>query len=297
MKLSVGHLIALTQVADTGGFTRAAQVLHISQPALSQRVADAERLLNVQLFDRSRRTVVITPVGERVVREARKALGAFDRGLERVYAAAGHPRSTMHVAALPSLAAVVLPPAMREVHSSIQGINISVTAGHSKLVLDMVDSGACDFGVSTLDVSGLETWSAPILEDTFVALLPSDLGYADKASISWEDLTKERFILPPMSSSLHSIVLRTIAETGHAPKNTSVGGEVALTAGLVAAGLGVTVIPRLTLPLVQFADVTIMEIDGPPIYRTIHCIAPSADSLDTAALAMIDAIKNVAAAR
>lgn len=294
MSLGTSHLNAIIQVADKGGFTRAAEALHITQPALSHRISEAERLLKVQIFDRSRRSIVLTPTGEGVVKASRRAIAAFDLGIDKVFEAAGHARTALHIAALPSLAAVVLPPAIRRVELNTPGFRVEITSNHSKSVVEMVEGGTCDFGVSTLEAGGLDIWSSPILKDTFVALVPSDWDVALRQNISWKELTQETFILPPWSSSLHSVVLQAIGDTGYAPSETIVGGEIALTAGLVAAGLGVAIVPKLTLPLIQFADLSVLDISGPEIFRTIHCIARSEVSLDAAPLDLIEAIKAVA---
>jgi DNA-binding transcriptional LysR family regulator len=291
MSLSVGHLQAIVRVADQGSFTRAAEGLHITQPALSHRIAQAERLLGVRLFDRVRRSVTVTAAGRNVVETARRALGAYERGIDKVYAAAGSARSAVHIATLPSLAAVVLPAALRDLGSQMREIRCTVTAAHSVDVTSLVQGGGCDFGLTTLDEPDPALWSVLVREDPFVALLPPTHHLAREGSAAWALLLQERFIMPPLSSSLHHILLETFRKTGQFPSDTMAGGEISLTAGLVAAGLGVAVVPQLTLPLTQFADVAIKEIAGPKISRSIRCIGRRDSPLDPTSLMLLNAIK------
>ncbi|MBB1018601.1 LysR family transcriptional regulator [Dietzia sp. DQ11-71] len=217
MSLGIGHLQAVVHVAEQGSFTRAADALHITQPALSHRIAEAERLLRVRLFDRTRRTISMTRAGENVVEAARRTLGAHERGMNKVYAAAGESRSAVHVAALPSLAAVVLPSAIRDLASLMPGTHCTVTAADAEKVISLVREGTCDFGLTALDVPHPAVWSAQIHEDRFVALLPPTHHLALETHVAWGDLVRERFIIPPLSSSLHHILLETFNSTRQAP--------------------------------------------------------------------------------
>jgi DNA-binding transcriptional LysR family regulator len=157
--------------------------------------------------------------------------------------------------------------------------------------MSLVQGGACDFGFTTLDEPDPAVWSAFIHQDRFVALVPPAHHLAREDHVAWGDLVQERFIMPPLSSSLHRILLETFSKTGQSPSDTMVGGEISLTAGLVAAGLGVAVVPRLTLPLTRFADLAIREITGPKISRSIRCIGRRDSPLDPASRTLLDAIK------
>jgi len=301
MRLTPAQLEAIVRVAEHGSFTRAAETLHLTQPALSHRVAEAERLLGALLFNRSRRHISITSTGEEVVEAARRALGAFERGVDRVHSAAENSPPAVHVAALPSLAAVVLPPALRDLDRPSARAHYTVTAAHAGDVLSLVVHGTCDLGLTTLrstpaPASAQDVWSRVLHEDEFVALLPPAHSLASRHdAVAWPALVKERFIMPPLSSSLHYALVETFRSTRHAPSDTLAGGEITVMAGLVAAGLGVAVMPRLALPLTRFVDLEIRKIEGARITRLIHCIGARDSKIEPASALLLDAVRTALA--
>lgn len=292
MSLNVGHLEAIVQTAKYGSFTRAAEVLYLSQPALSHRVAEAERLLKADIFDRSRRAISITPLGKEIVQAAEQVVSAFGLGIERIYMTASRALRTVNVAAMPSLAAVVLPHVLRELSRRHPEIDCRVTVAHAQEVIELTHSGACDFGIATPEKSDSLVKSEVLYRDSFFALLPQGHQLMHGETVAWADLVHERFVLPPTTSSLHGVLAKAFSAQGDFPADTLVGGEISVTAGLVAAGLGVAVTPGLAIPLTRFANVVVKPLTGPVVCRDIQSMIPLGYQLRPAAQVVHGAIKD-----
>ena len=153
MDLTIRHLRALVQVADCGGFSAAAQVLHISQPSLSRTIADAEHDLGAEVFVRTTRRCEMTPAGEVVIAHARKLVEAFDAGVLAMRAVARSGEEVIRIAAVPSVAAWLLPRALVEARRAIPRIAVAINTGDADYVAEQVSSRRVDIGVSVRNVS------------------------------------------------------------------------------------------------------------------------------------------------
>ncbi|MDQ0808948.1 DNA-binding transcriptional LysR family regulator [Streptomyces sp. B3I7] len=131
-------------VADTGGFTRAAERCHIVQSALSHQVARLERELGARLFERTSRRVRLTPAGEAFLPAARQALEAAERARAEVAAATGEIRGTLTLGSIPTVAAVDLPALLRDYRLRHPHVRIRLRTGSSERFVEQVRDGTLD---------------------------------------------------------------------------------------------------------------------------------------------------------
>lgn len=131
-------------VAETGGFTRAAERCHVVQSALSHQIAKLEKELGARLFDRTSRRVRLTPAGEAFLPAARQSLEAAERAAAEVAAATGEIRGTLALGAINTLASVDVPGLLRDFHERYPQVRISLTSARSELLAEQVRRGTLD---------------------------------------------------------------------------------------------------------------------------------------------------------
>jgi DNA-binding transcriptional LysR family regulator len=139
--LDLVHFRSLAAIVDCGGFSKAAAVLHISQPALSQHIRLLERDLGLKLFDRHGRGVRLTPDGERALVEARRLLAAHDQAVSRLRQ---RPQRSLVVGTSEHLAELVLRYTLKANQESARGPRLSFRVGRSAALLDAVEKGQLD---------------------------------------------------------------------------------------------------------------------------------------------------------
>lgn len=258
--MELRHLRYFAAVAETCHFGQAAAQLHIAQPALSQAIRQLESELDVTLFTRTTRQVSLTPAGEFLRTEAARVLAAVDdsvRGVRRIGAGRhGLVRlgltGTASFSHLPGIARVVkreLPEVALEIHADLL----------TPAQCERLQSGALDLGVLRPPATG-EGLTLRTLEVEPLALaIPVDHRLAVEPVVALADLRTEPFVAySARDSAVNEAVLRSCREAGFVPRREHEAPSTAVLLALVAAGLGVAVVPASVraLPLegVVFRD-------------------------------------------
>ncbi|TQL70003.1 DNA-binding transcriptional LysR family regulator [Nocardioides albertanoniae] len=270
--LSLRHLRVVLAVAEAGGYTPAARDLHVAQSSLSRTVQEVEQRIGVPIFERTTRRVRPTLEGEEFVATARRLVAEFDTALNHFEGYLAGTRGAVSVAALPSLAGSMLPPVLAEFRRGQPEVAVSVKDGFSEEVLDLVVRGEVDLAVSVAaqvpDALGVRH----IAVDAFAAVLPVGHPLATEEELRWSDLAGQPFVAFERISSIRGYVDRVLAETGTRTGALTEARNIGAVAGLVAAGLGVSVAPSLVLPMMMFADVVTRPLVDPVVERDICLI-------------------------
>jgi len=243
--MELRHLRYFAAVAETCHFGQAAAQLHIAQPALSQAIRQLESELDVTLFTRTTRQVSLTPAGEFLRTEAARVLAAVDdsvRGVRRIGAGRhGLVRlgltGTASFSHLPGIARVVkreLPEVALEIHADLL----------TPAQCERLQSGALDLGVLRPPATG-EGLTLRTLEVEPLALaIPVDHRLAVEPVVALADLRTEPFVAySARDSAVNEAVLRSCRESGFVPRREHEAPSTAVLLALVAAGLGVAVVP------------------------------------------------------
>lgn len=291
INLGVSHLRCIVAVADCLNFTAAAESLNIGQSSLSRTVAEAERRLKVTLFTRTTRNVEVTGEGREVSAYARRMLAAFDDGLHDIEGFLTGDRGSVTVACQPSIAATFLPPyvvAFRETHPDV-GLNI--WDGLLETALTAVKTGEVDLAIVATSgpLTGLKQERIGL--DSFYCAVPRTHRFATEDHLEWSDLSGEPFIAFGTDSSIEAPVRRALesadVELGPVVQAQNVGAV----AGLVAAGLGITAVPELVLPMISFAGLAHIPL-RPSVQRKISIVQLPGRRQTSCAQAFIESIRN-----
>ncbi len=270
LPFTLRQLQYLLAVEATQGFSRAAEHCHVSQPALSAQIAQLEDALGVQLFERSRRGVVVTPAGEALLERARSVLQVSSE-LERAAQTLKDPWSTTwRFGIIPTIAPYVLPSLSPSLHRTHRDLKILWREAPTPQLVDELASGRLEAAVLALeaDLGGLETH--PIHRDPFlVAVAHSHRLAAAKAPVSIDDLDDERLLLLAEEHCLRHQALAVCQRSGGGDEGFE-ATSLATLMEMVAVGSGVTLLPSVAAETVgRDPRVAIRPFREPAPFRTI----------------------------
>ena len=267
--IGVRHLRAAVAVAKAGGYTAAARELHVAQSSLSRTVLETEQRLGVPLFDRTTRQVVPTVDGLEFLRVARRVLREYDAALTHFDGYLAGQRGSVSVAALPSIAATLLPPVISAFREARSEVTVVVQDGISGEVRELVESGAVDMAVTVATAVPPGFSSQKIAADTFACVFSPQHRFARQRKVSWSDLAGEPFVAFDETSSIRWHSDRLLQTQGIELGPMTEARNIGAVAGLTGAGLGVTVAPGLVIPMMRFADLDVRPLADPEVKRDI----------------------------
>jgi DNA-binding transcriptional LysR family regulator len=283
MKFSLSDLEAFVAVADLASFRRAAEAVHLSQPALSRRVAKLEEALGVRLFERTTRSVSLTAVGREFSRKARALLGDLEQALLGMDEIAATRAGEVTVACVPSAAYYYLPGFIKRYRERFPRIRVRVVDEAANAVLTAVIRGEADFGIDFIGAQEPELDFEAILEEPFVAACRRDHPLAKKRKVTWAELGRYDYMTVSRSSGNRLLVDNALARTADPPRWSCETRHVATLLGLVEAGLGVAAVPRLALPSGRHPAIANVPIVQPRVTRTLGLIRRRNRALSPAA--------------
>jgi DNA-binding transcriptional LysR family regulator len=238
---------AFLAVADEQHFGRAAQRLHLAQPALSQQVKTLERQLGVSLFDRTTRRVEPTAAGLRFLDHARRIVAATDHAALDMERLATGRAGRVSAGFIGTATYDLLPRLARAVREQAPDVDLRL---RGELLSPRLLEGLLAFEfdlvvhrplASVLD--GIETF--PLRDERFVVALPAGHALAGEREVGLERLAGEPFVIHPAGvSAMHERVLAACAGAGFRPPALIEVAETATLAAFVAAGLGVALVPE-----------------------------------------------------
>lgn len=254
-------------VARTQHFTQAAAELSLSQPALSRSMAGLEHELGTPLFDRQGRNVVLNSYGKVFLEYVEEALRAVQEGKERIQEMLGIARQSVSLAFLPTLGVDFVPKLVNGFYADHPDVQFHLWQNPHETVVAQLENGEIDLGLCLAPPkdSKLE-WHALFSEELYV-IVPSGHPLALQGSIRLADIADEPFVGLKHSTGLRNITDELFEQAGITPRITFEGEEVPTIAGLVGAGLGVSMIPNWSG--LDLSSVKLLQVSAPICSRTI----------------------------
>jgi DNA-binding transcriptional LysR family regulator len=274
--IDVNGLRVIRAIGDEGGFTAAAERLGYSQPAVSQLVRRLERRLGTALVEKSGRSVRLTEAGQVLARHAVTVLSAVEAAQEEVAAIAGLRAGRVRVMAFPSSSATVIPSALASLRFAHPDLTVSFVENEPPESLAALRAGDCDVAVAftypgtealEVDLAGLSR--VPLLDDEVQVALPSAHPLARSTAVALADLAAETWIAGCPQCRGHLLALA--ARDGFTPRVDYATDDYVAVLGLVAAGLGVALVPGLVLRTARHRDVVTRPLT-PPSRREVFAV-------------------------
>ncbi|MDT6985787.1 LysR family transcriptional regulator [Streptomyces lusitanus] len=252
-------------VAEEQNFTRAAERVHISQSGVSAQIRQLERELGAELFDRSARTVALTPAGKAALEHARDALAAAGAVGQAVDEVTDLIRGRISVGMVTGCTITPLFEALAAFHAAHPGVEITLLEDASDRLADGVRTGALDLaliGAAARTPDGLEALT--VISERLVAAVPPGHPLEQRRRVTLRDLTAHPVVCMPRGSGLRAVLDQACAAQGVQPSIALEASAADAIAGLAARGLGVAVLSesmadtyrdRLTAHVIADADI------------------------------------------
>lgn len=248
MNISLRQLRVFLAVARQQHFRRAAESLHLSQPAVSRHIAELEAELGLKLFDRNTREVVPTDAGRYLESAIGRVLDELEGVLAYVHTENERRRGKVHVASVPTLSAGLMPQCIAACARRYPELVIQLHDQAQTLVLDSVRGGEVDFGLAIEPPDTGEFDSELLLRDPFALVCRPDHALAAPSSVPWRKLRGQPLILLDYSSGSRRLIDQALEKHGIEPRVVQQTGHTHTAFRMVEAGLGISVSPALSPP-------------------------------------------------
>jgi molybdate transport repressor ModE-like protein len=292
--IDIRRLRVLRALADQGTVAAAAQALHLTPSAVSQQLAALEREVGQTIVERRGRGLVLTGAGEVLLEHAHALFAQLERAEADVAAHARGELGTVVIGAFPTALRSIAAPAAR-----------TLASAHPRLRLELrdVESPHCFAALAdeSIDVAiSMESASAPalddpryqrrpLLDDPLDAVLPAEHALAARAALALDALAGETWVGPSPGTSCHEVTLAACAAAGFTPRFVHRTNDFTALMTFVAAGLGVTLVPRLAQGHVPDGAVVVPLRGTAPARRVFAATRRGSDARPTIA-AVLDAL-------
>lgn len=290
VNLTLQQLEAFERVARLGSFRAAAQALHVSQPALSRTIRLAEAVLGARLFDRDTRHVALTPSGRELLPIARRILLEFDSAFSELSQFVDGRRGHVTVASLPSVAVAILPGVVSALRMQHPAVGFTLEEAPAEPLLLRVEEGLVDFGITVEPPPDARLRYTHLLDDPFVLLCRHDDPLARQAAAPWTAFADRAVIVSAAQGSIGPIVQAQLARQAITVHPVLEYASVAAGGAMVAEGLGITALPRLTLGLIASPGLVVVPLQEPVVCRRIGIVTRIGRTLSPAAEATVRAL-------
>lgn len=292
INFDVNELQAFVAVASKASFKAAAEGLFISQPALSRRIDKLEQELGVRLLERTTRRVSLTDMGRQFLVHAQAVMDELEAAVNGVQARQFQRSTQVTVACVPSVANHLLPQVLAAYMQQHPTVRIKIIDESAQVVLDAVKTGQADFGLSFTGAQDAEIDFKAIRNERYMLVVPAQHALAAHAQVHWPMLAQERLVSVGPSSGNRVLIDNAISKTGWRPTIHCEVNHVAGALSLVAAGVGVAILPELALgPSAAAAGLVGIPMAKPDIRRTLALITRKGAVLRPPAAALVTAVR------
>ena len=281
--LNLRHLEAFVAIAKAGNFTRAARVLHVSQPALTVQIRELEQSLGVRLLDRNTRTVKLTRMGEQLSPVVERILREVEGVVHHAHDMAAGIRGSVSVAAIPSVCAMILPKIIAAFQRENTGISVSLRDVTSQKVLAMVKNEEVDFGIGSFADGDAAIETTPLFTDHMRVVVTRESPLARQRTVRLKDLVNVPLILMDPQTSVRMLVDRAFESIGHFPAPAYEVTYMSSAVGMVRAGLGVAFLPSAGLEISEMSGLASRPVNHPGLTRRIAAVQRAKRQLSPAA--------------
>jgi LysR family transcriptional regulator, hydrogen peroxide-inducible genes activator len=247
--MELGQLRYFCAVVDAGGFSRAAQRIHVSQPSLSQGIRKLEDELGARLFDRLGRTVRLTELGRAFLPRARGVLRELESACGEVQERKASVGGAICVGVIPTIAPYFLPPCLAAFSRKHPEGRVTVVEEITPLLVERLRAGAMDVAIVALPlpVRSHEFEILPLLTENLYAVLPNRHPMSRHRTMSLDDLRDEPFLLLRDGHCFRETAVAACKRAHLNPQIIFESGQFSSILGMVSAGFGVSIIPEMAL--------------------------------------------------
>ena len=274
--MTLTELKYIVAVARERHFGKAAEACYVSQPTLSVAVKKLEEELDVKLFERSASEVTVTALGEEIVRQAQSVLEQAANIKDIAKRGKDPLVGSLKVGVIYTIAPYLLPDLVRQVIKRTPQMPLMLHENFTVKLLEMLRTGEIDCAILAEPFPDIGLASAPLYDEPFLAAVPMQHALASQDSVTTEQLKKETMLLLGNGHCFRDHVLQVCPEFARFSSDTEgirksfEGSSLETIKHMVAAGMGVTLVPRLSVPVGALVAKTRRHADSLVKYLPMH---------------------------
>lgn len=285
MKIPIDGVQAFVEIVETGGFSKAATQLGITQTALTRRMQRLEGFVGVRLLDRTNRAVALTALGKEFLPQARRLIEDLVNGLSNLRTVSRLERGDVTLAATQSVTTQHLPDIIGAYAAKYPSNNIKILERTGDLATEAVLQGQADFGITILAPTKHTGLDAEfLLQSPFALICHRSDRLGARPQIAWSELDTTRLITLGGASGNRQLIEESLARNGFSPRGRYVVESVASALALVRLNLGAAILPATSVQAEP--DLKPVKLVHPEISRSIGLIKRRNATLTPAAEAL-----------
>lgn len=285
-------LRAFLAVLELSSFNEAAKHLNLSPPALSRRIKAFEEAVGAQLVERTTRRVAPTQIGRELMPLVRRLVDEFEDSILSISDLGGRHRAQVTLASLPTAAFYFLPRVIEAFNARYPGIRFRIMDLSAEEGLDAVANGEVEFGINITSATRDDLLFTPLLEDPFVLACRRDHPFAGSRTLPWTALEGHPLIGVSKKSGNRAVLDQALATQQLDLNWFYEVNHLSTSLGLVEAGIGVSVLPRLATPQREHPLIATIRLEKPTVSRSIGLVERRAARLSPSALRFRDMLVN-----
>lgn len=274
--MTLTQLKVLLTIVETGSFSRAAEILNISQPGISHSISGLEKELGVKLLERKSKNVTLTELGRSMLPKMREMLRLQEQIMQEASAWIGGHLGKIRIGCFSSVLVKWLPDLINTFQKQYAGIELSVIEGTYEEITEWVQTGAIDVGFLSLPCPQLE--QITLTQDEYVLVLPPTHRLGSRTEIAIEEISREPFIMP--NAGCQTAIAKMFQDQGLSSRVLFEIRDTMTILHMVQQGTGITILPTLALPAAM-PDVQVKQLH-PQTGREIGLVVRSMSSVSPA---------------
>ena len=279
--IAPGDLEAFVAVADSGGFRRAAAELGLSQPSITLRVQRLERLLGLELFNRTTRRVTLTEAGQRLRVRAGHAVSELSSIVRDLRDEAQLKSGRVTLGAPPTLASSVLPGVLGRFMTLHPGVRMQLYDDFTGAILARLVAGSVDLAIVPFDGRNDDLACEHLFTDELVVVAPRRMALPANRALAFAEFGRLPMVTMPLPSAIRTTLSERFARAGQVFQPVFEANNMHTLIGLVRAGIGVSVLPE---PMLEAqSELVRIRVEGLRFERRIGLVTVRGRALSPAA--------------
>lgn len=292
MNVTLRQLRALVAVQRTGSFSRAAAQLGVTQSATSLSIAQLEAELGQRLLDRTTHHVQLTEVGANLVPTAARLIGEIDEVLGELVDTGAQRRGRVTLSSVPAVTSRLLPQVLLRCRERYPRMAVELSDDHAADVVRKVLQGEANLGLTgATAVQDDRLQAEPLLDDPFCLIVPRAHALARRRRLRWAALDGVPLVMLNSSAGTRQLVNDALEQAGARPLSVVTLSQPASIWGMVAAGLGASILPRLATPEPAHPGIAVVPLHAPAVSLRLCAIRRRDRSLSPAAGGLLEVLR------
>jgi len=234
-------------VAETRSFSKASEIIHLTQPAVSLLIQALEDIYETKLFDRTSNVVTLTPAGEMLYKYAKEILNLYAAAEKNIGEITGFVKGSISIGASSTIGNYLLPGVIADFKKTHPKIKVHLLVGNTKRIVEFLNAGSIDIGLVEGDVARQKMVVEKLVLDELVLIVSPLHPWAKKKNISVVEITKEPFIFREEGSGTRQMIEKYLAKNKIATQDMTISMVLGSTEAIkeaVEAGMGIAIVSR-----------------------------------------------------